>query len=161
MNCVKYNLHPTGKKGNWMMRDLMILILVVMTSVLCVSPGATASAAPLTAIRVAPKPVDHTPDRRTHPQPTVPSTYQEVPFVETAVEPALTLEETQRGYVLFHRPITEPVYPNSRPLAHERVAQLTAFATPGEYEPLTFAIYPVRQLQNLKVRCSAMTGDAG
>lgn len=144
------------------MRDTMILILVViMAFVLSVSTGTTASTMPLTAIRLSPKPVDHATDRRAQPQPTVPSTYQEVPFIETAPEPVLTAQEQQRGYVLFHRPITEPVYPNSRPLAHERVAQLTAFAAPGEYEPLTFAIYPARQLQNLKVRCSALTGDAG
>jgi len=138
------------------MRDVMALILaVIMTSVL------PTSAATLAAMRLAPKPVDHTPDRRAQPQPTVPSTYQEVPFVETAAEPALTSEEMARGYVLFHRPITEPVYPNSKPRAHERVEQLVAFATPGEYEPLTFGIYPIRKLQNLKVRCSALTGTAG
>jgi hypothetical protein len=120
-----------------------------------------ASAAPLTAIRLAPKPVDHTADRRARSQPTVPSTYKEIPFVETAAEPELTSVEKQRGYLLFHRPITEPVYPNSKPLAHERLEQLVAFATPGEFEPLTFSIYPVRQLQNLKVRCSSLKCDAG
>ena len=73
----------------------------------------------------------------------------------------MTVAEKQRGTLLFHRPITEPVYPNTRPQAHERLEQLVAFATPGEYEPLTFAIYPTRKLQNLKVRCSALTGSAG
>ena len=94
-------------------------------------------------------------------QPTVPSTYEEMPFVETAAEPELTPAEKQRGYLLFHRPITEPVYPNSKPRAHERLEQLVAFAAPGEFEPLTFSIYPVRKLQNLKVRCSPLTCDAG
>jgi hypothetical protein len=84
-----------------------------------------------------------------------------MPFIETAPEPVLTPVEKQRGYLLFQRPITEPVYPNSRPLAHERLEQLAAFATPGEFEPLTFSIYPVRKLQNFKVRCSSLTCDAG
>jgi hypothetical protein len=80
-------------------------------------------AAPPTAIRLAPKPVDHTEDRRARRQPTVPSVYMEMPFVETATELALTPAENQRGYVLFHRPITEPVYPNTKPLAQERLEQ--------------------------------------
>ena len=145
-----------------MIRGIMILLLaVLMASVPFASMSALASAAPLTAIRLAPKPVDHTTERHAQRQPTVPSTYKEMPFVETATEPELTPEEKQRGYLLFHRPITEPVYPNSKPLAHERLEQIVAFATPGEFEPLTFSIYPVRKLQNLKVRCSPLTCDAG
>ncbi|MBN2130024.1 MAG: hypothetical protein JW741_11035, partial [Sedimentisphaerales bacterium] len=114
-----------------------------------------------TALGLASKPVDDAPERRARHQPTVPSVYKEMPFVETAAEPALTPEEKQRGYALFHRPITEPVYPNTKPLAQERLEQLVAFATPGEFEPLTFSLYPVRDLQNLKVRCSSLTCEAG
>jgi hypothetical protein len=140
---------------------MILSLAVLMTSVTPFSTLPRASATPLTAIRLAPKPPDRTTDRRARRQPTVPSTYEEMPFVETAAEPALTPAEKQRGYLLFHRPITEPVYPNSKPFAHERLEQLVAFATPGEYEPLTFSIYPVRQLQNLKVRCSSLTCDVG
>ena len=135
-----------------MMRGVMILSLaVLMASVPPASTPPRVWAPPLTAIRLAPKPLDRTTDRRARRQPTVPSTYEEMPFVETAAEPALTPAEKQRGYLLFHRPITEPVYPNSNPCAHERLEQLVAFATPGEFEPLTFSIYPVRKLQNLDV----------
>ena len=145
-----------------MMRGIKILsLLVLMASVLPASTSPRASAAPLTAICLAPKPVDHTTDRRARRQPTVPSTYEEMPFIETAAEPVLTPAEKQRGYLLFHRSITEPVYPNSNPCAYERLEQLVAFATPGEFEPLTFSIYPVRKLQNLKVRFSSLTCDAG
>jgi len=113
------------------------------------------------AIRLAPKPLDDMTERRARSQPTVPSDYTEMPFVETAPEPALTPEEKQRGYVLFQRPIMEPVYPNTKPLAQERLGQLVAFATPGEFEPLTLSLYPARDLQNLKVRCSSLTCEAG
>jgi len=140
---------------------MILSFAVLMASVPPFSTPPRVSAAPPAAIRLAPKPVDRTADRRARPQPTVPSTYEEMPFIETAPEPALTPAEKQHGYLLFGRPITEPVYPNSRPLAHERLEQLAAFATPGEYEPLTFSIYPVRKLQNLKVRCSSLTCDAG
>ena len=64
------------------------------------------------------------PERLARQQPTVPAEYTEVPFVEDAPEPELTAAEKQRGYILFHRPITEPVYPNTRPLAHERLQTL-------------------------------------
>ncbi|MCP4612458.1 MAG: hypothetical protein GY845_27485 [Planctomycetes bacterium] len=143
------------------MRGIMVLPLVLMASVMLASTSPQASAAPLTSIHLAPKPIDNTTDRRVRRQPTVPSTYKEMPFVETAAEPKLTPEEKERGYLLFHRPITEPVHPNSKPLAHERLEQLVAFATPGEFEPLTFSIYPDRKLQNLKVRCSSLICDAG
>ncbi|HCO93242.1 MAG TPA: hypothetical protein DIU00_04700 [Phycisphaerales bacterium] len=145
-----------------MIRRIMTLPLAVLiVSVSLASTSALTSAAPLTAIRLAPKPVDHTTERHAQRQPPVPSTYKEMPFVEIATEPELIPEEKQRGYLLFHRPITEPVYPNSKPRAHERLEQLVAFATPGEFEPLTFSLYPVRKLQNLKVRCSPLTCDAG
>ncbi len=139
-----------------MMRDLMFLVRVVLVA--AVLPT---SAAPLTGLGLVPKPVDLVAERRARTQPTVPSTYREMPFIETTPEPALTAAETQRGTLLFQRPITEPIYPNTRPPAHERLERLAAFATPGEYEPLTFAIYPTRTLQNLKVRCSALAGSAG
>ena len=38
---------------------------------------------------------------------------------------------------------------------------LIAFATPGEFEPVTFALYPVRSLQNVKVRVSPLTCSSG
>jgi hypothetical protein len=55
----------------------------------------------------------------------------------------------------------EGIYPNTRPLPDERVDALVAFATPGEFEPVSFALYPVRPLNNLKVRVSALTCPSG
>ena len=91
----------------------------------------------------------------------VPDGAREMPFDETAPEPTLTGPEKERGYLLFQRPLTESIYPNSRPMAHERLDALVAFATPGEFEPVTFALYPVRLLQNLKVRVSPLTCSSG
>ena len=54
--------------------------------------------------------------------------------------------------MLFHRPVTDPVYPNTHPLPRERCRELEAFATPGEFEPLVFSIYPLRALET---SCSA------
>ena len=103
--------------------------------------------------------------RRRHRAATPPATdgtgrRKEIPFDETAPEPALTQAENERGYMLFQRPLTESVYPNTRPLPHERFDALVAFATPGEFEPVTFALYPVRPLKNLKVRVSSLTSPS-
>jgi hypothetical protein len=98
---------------------------------------------------------------RVRPQPTVPEGYREMPFVENIAEPELDDAEKQRGFLLFRRPIMEPVYPNTHPRAQERVSVLQAFATPGEFEPFTFSLYPVRDLKNLKVRVSNLKGEGG
>ena len=146
------------QRGNRSSCSILALALTVLMAPLT-TPRVWA--APLATVRLIPKPVDRLPERWALAQPTVPSTYKEIPFVETAAEPRLTAAEQAHGYVLFHRPITEPVYPNSRPRAHERLERLVAFAGPGEYEPLAFSLYPVRELRRLKVRCSPLTCDVG
>jgi hypothetical protein len=93
----------------------------------------------------------------TRTQPSVPEGWTETPFQETARQPVLSEREQQRGYLVFHRPITESVYPNTLPLSHERLETLVAFAAPGEFEPVTLSLYPVRDLKNLTVRCSELT----
>jgi len=133
-------------------------IFKIALLVAAIQGGSTASSS---SIKIVPKLIDQTPELHARKQPTVPENYKEIPFTETALAPELTVEETERGYLLFQRPIMEPVYPNTRPLEHERLERLVAFATPGEFEPLTFSLYPVRNLKNLKVRCSSLTCDAG
>jgi hypothetical protein len=120
-----------------------------------------ATAAAAQEPRLVPKPSDAAPERRVRPQPSVPEKAREIPFEETAPEPVLTASERERGFLLFQRPITDPVYPNTRPLPHERLGELVAFAAPGEAEPVTFALYPARPLQNLRVRVSALKSPAG
>jgi len=120
--------------------------------------GSSAELAPLSLV---PKPLDNVVERRAHAQPTVPEGAQEIPYVETAPEPPLTDAEKQRGYLLFARPTVESVYPNTRPRPDERLEGLVAFAAPGQFEPLTIALYPVRPLVNLKVRVSSLACSAG
>ncbi len=114
----------------------------------------------LTIVPIPEDPQDSS-ERRARAQPDVPDGYAAVPFVESAPLPVLTRDERERGYLLFQRPSIDPVYPNTRPLAHERLQSLTGFATPGEFEPVTFSIYPVRDLENLRVRPSALTSPDG
>jgi hypothetical protein len=140
-----------------------VLRPALLCGLLLLAAGAAPAATPaeLPALRLIPKSADAAAERRARTQPTVPDGAKEVPFEETAPEPALTAPEKERGYLLFQRPIVESVYPNTRPLAHERIESLAAFATPGEFEPVTFALYPVRPLRNLKVRASPLKSSAG
>ena len=85
-----------------------------------------------------------------------------MPFVETAPPPVPTEEETRRGFVLFTRPITEPVHPNTHPLPSERLTGgVTAFATPEEWESVTLSVYPLRNLENFRVQVSGLAGPGG
>ena len=133
-------------------------ILKIALLVAAIQGGNIALSSPITII---PKPADQMPELHARKQPTVPDNYREIPFMETSPLPVLTGGETERGYLLFQRPIMEPVYPNTQPLEHERLECLVAFATPGEFEPLPFSLYPIRGLENLKVRCSTLTCDDG
>ena len=92
--------------------------------------------------------------RRAHRQPSVPDGWKELKYVDPAPPPVLSEAERRRGYLVFQRPITEPVFAETHPLPYERVVQLTAFATPGEFEPVTLSLYPVRDLVDFTVRCS-------
>ncbi len=102
----------------------------------------------------------HAQQRLARKQPTVPDGWTEKPFIETVRQPSLTKQERERGYLLFQRPITEPVYANTHPRADERVNALSAFATAGEFEPVTISLYPIRDLKNLSVRCSDLTSGS-
>lgn len=125
---------------------------------LLLATGTAGAATPveLPPIRLIPKTTDTAAERHPRLQPTLPDDVKEVAFDETAPEPVLTAMEKERGYLLFQRPLTECVYPNTRPFVHERLDALVAFAALGEFEPATFALYPVRALQNLKVRVSSL-----
>jgi hypothetical protein len=149
------------KVGGFTMTELTRLCRSIFTIALLVAAIQGGSIALSSPIEIIPKPADQAPELHARKQPTVPDNYKEVPFIETVPPPELTVEEIERGYLLFQRPIMEPVYPNTQPLGHERLERLVAFATPGEFEPLTFGLYPVRGLENLRVRCSSLACDAG
>lgn len=102
------------------------------------------------------KPADMAPIKKAMTQEALPTTeeWKENPYIETAPIPIFTKNESKRGYIIFSRAISDIVYPNSSPKSHERINELTGFGCRGEFEPLTFTIYPNRELRNLKVRIS-------
>ncbi len=76
------------------------------------------------------------------------------PPPETGAMPALSDADRQRGYVIFHRPWPECVYPNMTPRPEETNPELRIFASPGEYEPLTVSVRALRDLEKLMVTVS-------
>ncbi|MFQ6098183.1 MAG: hypothetical protein ACE5O2_10700, partial [Armatimonadota bacterium] len=76
---------------------------------------------------------------------------------ESAPEP--TDEERRRGFLLFSRGYMRVLFPNSVPKAEERVEALSAAACPGEREPVAFAVRALRQLRDVRVMVSSLSGD--
>lgn len=72
------------------------------------------------------------------------------------------LDKLQRNeYLVYTRNEATPIYLESVPRANELAGKLMASATPGEYEPLNFAIYPGKNLEGLKLRVSDLVTDKG
>ena len=77
--------------------------------------------------------------------------------------PAPTPTETQRrlGYLLFTRNYLEEVYYNTNPRPGEITNELRLFASPGEYEPVSFSVKPLENLSAVTVTCSELRGPGG
>jgi len=76
------------------------------------------------------------------------------PMPETEPMPALSDADRERGYVVFHRPWPECIYPNTTPRPEETNPELRIFASPGEYEPLTVSVRALRDIETLMVTVS-------
>ena len=87
----------------------------------------------------------------------IPSGFVEKPFIDASPLIAPTSIEKRRGYILYSRPITQAIFRKTHPQARERVSKLSAFATKGEYEPLTFTLYPLKNMNNLRVVVSDLS----
>jgi len=62
--------------------------------------------------------------------------------------------DRQRGFVVYSRHYLECVYPHTRPRAEDVNPALRLFATPGEYEPMNFVVYPLADLREARVTVS-------
>jgi len=76
------------------------------------------------------------------------------------VEPYVEQEE---GYVVYAKNYLERIFPISkkRPSPEEYIDTISIFATPGEYEPATFAIYTLKALENIEVKLTDLKDNAG
>ena len=65
--------------------------------------------------------------------------------------PGPSAEDRARGFLVFARPWAECVFPHDAPRPDEIPPRLRIFATPGEYEPFTFTVRPLRPLSGVRV----------
>lgn len=89
------------------------------------------------------------------------STWKLKPHEEKMPMPAFTKEEQERGVVFYTRSYLSCVWPNTAPLRSEIDADVRAFATWGEYEPLNFVIYPLRDFKGVRVAFSELRSTSG
>jgi hypothetical protein len=87
----------------------------------------------------------------------IPAGFVEKPFIDSLPLLSPTVIEKTRGYILYSRAITQPVFRKTHPQSWERLIKLSAFATKGEYEPLTFSLYPLKNVNNLRVVVSDLS----
>ena len=78
--------------------------------------------------------------------------WKETPHSSTAPEPQWSEQQKRDGLAIYTRPWAEPVWPDHFPRQHELDAPVRAFASQGEYEPLTFTLYPLAKFSTVNVR---------
>jgi hypothetical protein len=82
-------------------------------------------------------------------------------LIDETPMPELSEEQKSKGYVVFIRNYLDLVYPASIPKKDELRTALESFATPGEFEPITFSIRSLRELKGLKVIVSDLINADG
>jgi len=75
-------------------------------------------------------------------------------YRDDAEVPKLTPGEKSRGFILFSREHVRVLMRNAVPRLNERVNMLNIKACPGEYEPATFALFALDDIQGLNVSVS-------
>jgi len=70
----------------------------------------------------------------------------------------LTGKDVQKGYVVFSRDFQRYVYPWTIPAEEERAKSLNISMGKNDFEPLTFSIYPIRDLGDVRVSVSDLEG---
>ena len=73
----------------------------------------------------------------------------------------VTGEDRKRGYVVFHPHYMDTVYPFDLPKAEQLGKDLRALASLGEFEPITFAVHPLRDLGKCRVTVSELKSQDG
>jgi hypothetical protein len=73
---------------------------------------------------------------------------------------APSAEQQRRGYVVFTRDAMEDVFDNDTPRKDEIGEIVKGFGFAGEHEPLTIAIHPLRDLEQVTISISDLTGPA-
>lgn len=79
------------------------------------------------------------------------SKFRERVYVEKTPMPKLTTESQQRGYLLFPVNLLKLVFPVTNPDRDYGIPQLSAAATPGEFESVSFAVKALKKMDGVNV----------
>jgi hypothetical protein len=82
--------------------------------------------------------------------------WKEDPEPDSGPLPELAEADRKRGFVVYSRHYLECVYPHTKPRPEEINPALRLFATPGEFEPLNFVVYPLADLREARVTVSGI-----
>lgn len=74
----------------------------------------------------------------------------------TGPEPPISQTDRTRGFYLWQRHWAEVVYPQTNPAPQELNPTLRLFASPGEYEPMSFIVRPLRDIKHAEVHVQAI-----
>lgn len=70
--------------------------------------------------------------------------------------PPVRTRDRRRGFYLWHRHWATAIYPWTNPTPEEMDPTLRIFASPGEHEPITFTVRPLRRIQEAEVEVSGL-----
>ena len=85
--------------------------------------------------------------------------FEEIPARPELEEVKATSRDKSIGYILFSRSPLEYVFPESRPKKSEIINHLAIQVTRNEFEPITFSLYPLRNLGTVKISITDLKGD--
>ena len=79
------------------------------------------------------------------------SVFKEIFIKEELEEVVPTNLDKSIGYIIFRRSPLEYVFPHSRPKKSEIIKHITLKVVRNEFEPITFSIYPLKELGMVKI----------
>ena len=144
-----------------MRNRLKWLRLFFIPAILTVSQNCSIAAEPKPTARLRLGPVDDAEVAKCIQASGHPNDFALTRYIDETPLPGLRPEEERRGFLVFQRHWMDLVFPNSVPRRAEMTNKLATFASPGEYEPLTFSVRTVRQLRGLEVKAGALVSKNG
>ena len=91
----------------------------------------------------------------------IPTKFFEKKYRDRTAMPTVSAVDKKRGYVVFIRNYMDNIFPASIPRQKEINKTLKTFASLGEYEPVSFAIRALKNLQKVKITVSDLKHEDG
>lgn len=88
---------------------------------------------------------------------------RQFPLVKTpeSYSDGATEEHKAAGFVVFRSEPGVKIYPSSHSTSQNVVRELSGYATQGEFEPVDFAVTPMKDIGSLTCVCSDLAGPGG